>query len=50
MKKLLDCRWFVFGAVLLTAVLDLIALPVADFGAGFVLAGVLLVVFGAIKK
>lgn len=44
MNKLFN--WTTFGFILLTAVLDLIALPKADFGAGFMLAFVYFVVLG----
>lgn len=46
MKKLREIRWYLFGAVLITALLDLWFLPGLDFGAGFILACGLLVYAG----
>jgi hypothetical protein len=38
MKKIFENGWVTFGAMMTTAIVDLIAIPGIDFGAGFVLA------------
>jgi hypothetical protein len=52
MKKLLELRWYLAGTVLITAILDLITLPVADVSAAWILLMILagVIVFYHPKK
>ena len=49
MKKLKEIRWYLFGAVMITALLDLWFLPGLDIGAGFILGLAVFIFAGVIS-